>query len=80
MSEYCFGLGDGLVGPRTARRAQRIAERHGARLVLYEYDGDGPRYWFAVHDRGERWDSRCAAVAADLEAAGLDIGRLGGTE
>lgn len=74
MSDYFFGLGKGKVTADAARRAQTIADQHGATFVNPTIPGDGPRYWFACRNRGEPFDRRTAiAVKVALAADGLDI-------
>lgn len=71
MSEYYFLLGDGFL----PAKADRIARRHGATLVNYREPGGEKRHWFACRNRGFPHDDQvAAAVADDLEAAGIEIG------
>lgn len=74
--EYLFGLGDGWLG----KRAAKIAEKHGAELVNHQDPqcrcGHGcpphechaaRRHWFAGPNQGEPFNSRLARdVMAEL--------------
>ena len=65
---YLFALGPGHL----PTRADRIARRHGARLVNYTEPSGQRRHWFACPNLGAPFDAaRAAAVLADLRAAGI---------
>ena len=78
MSEHMFGLGSGHL----PKLADKIASKHGARLVNYCDPGckcghgcakecpECNRHWFAGPNLGEPFDSEMArAVMADIEAS-----------
>jgi Fe-S oxidoreductase len=68
MSDYFFALGSGHL----PKKAQKIAEKHGADLVNYTEPDGRKRHWFACDNYGEPHDSQVRqAVVADLEKAGL---------
>jgi hypothetical protein len=68
MSDFMFGMGDGHL----PKKAAKIAERHGARLVNYTEPNGRQRYWFAAPNLGNPQDQlRAKAVRADLEKAGI---------
>ena len=71
MSEHFFGLHSGHL----TKKADQIAEKHGAWHVNYdEFKGPGQierRGWFACPNRGNPFDgATAAAVMTDIEAAG----------
>ena len=72
MGDHLFGLGEGRIPDAVQDRAERIAKRHDASLMIYDDPASGWRYWFGCWNRGAPFDQATAdAVLADLEAAGL---------
>lgn len=72
MSEYMFGVSRSKPSRRDAARMDRIAKRHGARLVEATIPGIGYQRWFAGPNLGFPFDAAMAsAVCDDLRAAGL---------
>lgn len=83
MSEHFFGLGQGWL----PKKADKIAQKHGATLVNYTDAqcncgyGCPPhkckksrRHWFACRNRGNPFDQQtAAAVIADLEKVGIKV-------
>jgi|SRR3990170_43087 len=68
MGDHFFALGPGHL----PARADKIARKHGARLVNYTEPRGEKRHWFAGPNLGEPHDSTMArAVIADLRAAGV---------
>lgn len=71
MGSFLFGSGSGKVSMSRARKADRIAQRHGARCIVADLP-EGARYWFTAPNMGDPFDKATAkAVLEDLEAAGL---------
>ena len=68
MSEYQFLLGAGHL----SASANRIAKRHGARLINYTEPRGEKRHWFSCKNLGAPFDGATArAVKEDLIAAGI---------
>jgi hypothetical protein len=67
-----FGVSRAKPTREIARRMETIAQRHGAGLVEATIPGTGYRRWFAGPNRGDPFDrALCAAIFADLRAAGI---------
>ena len=68
MSTYNFGLHGGHL----SARADKIAQRHGARHINYTDPGSGMRCgWFTKPNQGDPFDRATAsAVMQDIVAAG----------
>ena len=68
QSKYVFGRGSGHL----PAKVNKIAKRHGARLVNYTESDGGKRHWFVGPSYGIPRDTDMArAVFDDLEAAGI---------
>jgi hypothetical protein len=72
MSEFMFGVSRTKPTRRDSRKIERIAKRHGATFVEANLPGTGYQSWFSAPNLGSPFDQeRAAAVAVDLETAGL---------
>jgi hypothetical protein len=50
MNNYFFGLGNGKVSDREAKRIQKAIDSTGRSAAFIRYDdpAEGPRYWFSA--------------------------------
>lgn len=68
MGEHLFGYGSGHL----PKRADKLAAKHGARLVNYTMPRGEKVHWFTCPNMGAPFDGACAkAVLAGLEKAGI---------
>jgi hypothetical protein len=66
--DFLFGMGAGHL----PRKAARIAEAHGARLVNYTEPDGRRRHWFASENMGAPFDGITAKEVLDgLRDAGM---------
>lgn len=71
MNVYFHFLGYCRPTRRDARKAARIARRHGAEFVELAVPGNRTRWWFESQDDGHRKRATTDAIVADLEAEGV---------
>ena len=60
MNNYFFGLGNGKVSDREAKRIQKAIDSTGRSAAFIRYDdpAEGPRYWFSAANRGVPFDGQ----------------------
>lgn len=83
MSEHFFAVGRGKVSKQMTKRIESVIASTDATFSNPTLPGDGPRYWFAVPNRGEPFNSAAAREVCDLlKQAGCmnENGRLNGTD
>lgn len=69
---YFFGLFNGAVSEKTAKRVREVLDPTGAEMVTYDDPASGPRGWLRCENLGAPFDRQCELRAlAALGKAGL---------
>jgi len=68
MGNFQFLLGQGHL----PKKANKIAQKHGAELINYTEPNGNRRHWFAGPNKGNPFDAQLANdVTVDLRQAGI---------